>query len=74
MAERTEAPCKNCSKRELHCHSSCEEYKEYRQFRNRIHDEKMKRVDETDFIRAVKRRATRINLLLQRDGRRRRRG
>ena len=23
-------PCKNCEKRELKCHSSCEEYKLYR--------------------------------------------
>ena len=70
----TEAPCKDCQRRQLHCHSSCGDYKAYREYRDRIHEEKMKRVDETDFIRAVKRRATRINILLQRDGRRRRRG
>lgn len=73
-AERPAAPCKDCTRRQLHCHSCCTDYKEFRQHMDRIHVEKMKRVDEEDFMKAVKRRAARINILLQRDGRRRRRG
>lgn len=73
MPERTEAPCKDCSRRQIHCHSTCEEYREYRQYRDRVHDEKMQRVEEADFMRAVKRRAARINILLRRDNDRRRR-
>ena len=60
------APCKDCQKRHLHCHSSCEDYKKFRQYRDHIHEQKMKRVDETDFIRAVKHKATRINIQLRR--------
>ena len=36
-----------------------------------LHAEKMKRVDESDFMRSVKRRAARINQRLQRDNERR---
>ena len=71
MPERTEAPCKDCPRRQLHCHSTCEEYGEYRQYRDRIHAEKMKYLDEADFMRSVKRKAARINQKLQRDNERR---
>lgn len=62
----TEAPCKDCQRRQLHCHSSCGDYKAYREYRDRIHEAKMKRVDEADFMRAVKRKAARINIQMQR--------
>lgn len=73
MPERTEAPCKDCSRRQLHCHSTCEEYREYRQFREQIYAEKKKRADESDFMRAVKRKAALINIKAQLSDKRRRR-
>lgn len=30
-----EAPCRNCEKRELYCHSKCKQYKEFDAFRQR---------------------------------------
>ena len=73
MPEVITAPCKDCSRRQLHCHSSCEDYREYREYRDRVNAEKMKCVEEADFMRAVKRKAARINILLRRDNDRRRR-
>ena len=73
MRERTEAPCKDCQKRQLHCHSSCEAYKEYRQYREQIYAEKMKRAEESDFMRAVKRKAALANIRAQLSDKRRRR-
>lgn len=73
MSERTEAPCKGCQKRQLHCHSSCEEYREYRQYREQIYAEKMKRAEESDFMRAVKRKAALANIRAQMSDKRRRR-
>lgn len=73
MPEKPTAPCKDCPHRQLHCHSSCTAYGEYRRHMDELHAEKMKRVDESDFMRAVKRRAARINILLRRDNDRRRR-
>ena len=73
MAERTEAPCKNCSKRELHCHSSCEEYKEFEQYRQAIREQKMKRVDEAEFIKAIKHKVATYSIRVKRSDERRRR-
>ena len=73
MIERTEAPCKGCQKRQLHCHSSCEEYRGYRQYREQVYAEKMKRAEESDFMRAVKRKAALINIKTQMSDKRRRR-
>lgn len=41
------APCKDCSNRQLHCHSSCEKYIAYQNLgkeiiKNRIEDNKMR--------------------------------
>ena len=30
IGDKMKAPCKNCSKRRLNCHSVCEEYFQYR--------------------------------------------
>ena len=30
-----EAPCRNCEKRELYCHSKCKKYIEFDEFRQR---------------------------------------
>ena len=73
MPERTEAPCKDCPKRQLHCHSSCEAYRKYREHREQIYAEKMKRAEESDFMRAVKRKAALINISAQMSDKRRRR-
>lgn len=68
-----EAPCKDCTKRQLHCHSSCEAYREYRRYREQVYAEKMKRADESDFMRAVKRKAALISIRTQLSDKRRRR-
>lgn len=73
MRERTEAPCKDCPKRQLHCHSNCEAYRKYREHREQVYAEKMKRADESDFMRAVKRKAALINIRSQLSDKRRRR-
>ena len=31
-----DCPCRNCEKRNEHCHSKCEEYKGYKQERERL--------------------------------------
>lgn len=68
-----EVPCKDCTKRQLHCHSSCEAYREYRRSREQVYAEKMKRADESDFMRAVKRKAAISNIRAQMSNKRRRR-
>lgn len=68
-----EAPCKDCTKRQLHCHSSCEAYMKYREHREQVYAEKMKRADESDFMRAVKRKAAISNIRAQMSDKRRRR-
>ena len=68
-----EAPCKDCAKRQLHCHSICEAYREYRQYREQVYAEKMKQADESDFMRAVKRKAAISNIRAQLSDKRRRR-
>lgn len=68
-----EAPCKDCTKRQLHCHSSCEAYRKYRQHREQVYAEKMKQADESDFMRAVKRKAAISNIRAQMSDKRRRR-
>lgn len=73
MPEVITAPCKDCQKRQLHCHSSCEEYKAFDQYRREIRERKMKRAEESDFMRAVKRKAALINIKTQLSDKRRRR-
>jgi hypothetical protein len=36
------APCKNCARREVGCHSTCEDYKEYRVYVDKIKKEEHK--------------------------------
>ena len=50
-----------------------EEYREYRQYREQVYAEKMKRAEESDFMRAVKRKAALINIKAQLSDKRRRR-
>lgn len=72
MPEKPTAPCKDCPKRVPHCHSVCERYKQYREQLDSEHEKRRAIMDEADFIRAVKRKAARINQRLQRDNERRR--
>jgi hypothetical protein len=62
MSKVITAPCKDCTKRQLHCHSICEDYKAYREYRQSVSKEKMKIIDEKDFIKAVKSKAAHINI------------
>lgn len=39
------SPCKDCTKRKLKCHSSCEDYKEFRKNCDKKSDEKLKKHD-----------------------------
>lgn len=35
------APCKDCAKRELGCHSRCDKYKEYEEERRQIRERRL---------------------------------
>ena len=72
MPEVITGPCKDCLKRELHCHSSCEEYKAFKQYRDSIREQRYQRIEEIDFLRAVKRKAADINIKCRQSDRRRR--
>lgn len=37
-----QAPCRSCKKRELHCHSTCEDYIAFSNYRKSILKEKQK--------------------------------
>ena len=67
------APCKDCQRRQLHCHSSCEEYKSFEQHRQAIREQKMKRVDEAEFIKAIKHKITAYSIRVKRSDERRKR-
>ena len=43
MPERITAPCRDCPDRKLHCHSSCERYKQYK---DTLEDYKAKKATE----------------------------
>lgn len=45
-----QAPCMGCKKRELNCHSKCQEYLEYKAERNRISDLRKRDSELTGFI------------------------
>lgn len=48
------SPCKDCKNRQLHCHSSCEAYGEYKQKLETARDAKNKCAEENNFNFAVK--------------------
>ena len=72
MAEKLTAPCKDCPKRKLHCHSLCGDYRAYREYMEMVRELRMQRVEESDFIRAIKRKAANINTRRKLEGKRRR--
>lgn len=55
-----QAPCKDCTKRELYCHGRCEEYIAYKEQRNAELEEEHRRKEEAYqrvmYIRSSKKR------------------
>lgn len=50
------SPCKDCSKRVMHCHSTCVEYSEYKGILQTISDNRVKYIKEKDcFVESVSR-------------------
>lgn len=48
---RVKAPCKDCPDRKVKCHSSCEKYKEYREYLDKIHQAMTAEDDVNDFLK-----------------------
>lgn len=48
-------PCKDCTDRVLHCHSTCERYKQYKEAIEQNKAELNERKAENDFAYSVKR-------------------
>ena len=46
----TKAPCKDCHKRYLGCHSECVDYIEYNDKQQKIRDERVARAEECQMI------------------------
>lgn len=44
-----EAPCKDCAKRKLHCHSTCEEYISFRKKKEKEYEDKLKRIEVNNY-------------------------
>jgi predicted ATP-dependent serine protease len=42
MSPISKAPCKDCTKRKLNCHGTCEEYKQYQSLLSKIREDKYK--------------------------------
>ena len=47
---RLQAPCKDCEKRYLGCHSECADYIDYNNKQQKIRDERMTRAEECQMI------------------------
>lgn len=39
------APCKGCEERTIYCHTTCEKYKEFREFREQVLADKYKYIE-----------------------------
>lgn len=50
------APCKNCERREPLCHSKCPDYKEFKEYNNKMKEDLRKRRDMDYAISYHKRR------------------
>lgn len=48
------SPCKDCQNRELHCHSTCEEYKHYKAAIEESREEKRTEREANSFIYETK--------------------
>ena len=47
---RLQAPCKDCEKRYLGCHSECDDYIDYNNKQQKIRDERAARSEECQMI------------------------
>ena len=47
---RLQAPCKDCEKRYLGCHSECDDYIDYSNKQQKIRDERAARAEECHMI------------------------
>lgn len=47
---KPQAPCKDCYKRYLGCHSECADYIDYNNKQQKIRDERMARAEECQMI------------------------
>ena len=54
------APCKGCTDRELHCHSKCGRYQEYRSKIEQRRTENAEKNAEIEFATALKREVRRL--------------
>ena len=46
--KKVNAPCKDCERRFLGCHSTCEEYKEFKEFREAYNMDRKAKLDSTN--------------------------
>lgn len=54
------APCKDCEKRNVGCHSRCEEYQKYSAERHEINRKKMQEsISNSDYVYARRRKVKR---------------
>ena len=44
------APCLDCPDREMGCHSKCEKYQKYREYRHKIYEARLKNTAVGDLI------------------------
>lgn len=54
------SPCKDCTKRQLHCHSKCKAYAEYKQKLEIAREKENKRAEENNFNYAERRAVRKI--------------
>lgn len=53
------SPCKGCEERQLHCHSGCERYREYRSQLEKNKAEQHAKVEENAFMYDIKKSVAR---------------
>lgn len=54
ISKSANSPCKNCTNRQLHCHSQCEAYADYKRKLEIAREEENKRAEENNFNYAEK--------------------
>lgn len=59
MAQGRDAPCRDCKKRHMGCHSECEDYKAFGEERERLRQARALEGDFWGFARAGKKRRER---------------
>lgn len=51
MLMKVNAPCKDCEKRQVGCHSTCEPYIKFAQERKEMNEAKVKEIEEGYYLR-----------------------